>query len=548
MHLKTIWVLSVIFSFLLFSCKEESEKKDDADILNDSDQSDLADEDVQDDPADTDEAADEDAVINPEFEEGPYGTGFGETAGDFTVTTEKGDWNFQENRKKDENYIFIIYRPSNSESTAIWKTDMIRMFERTPDNTHYFFAVDGVQDLLDEKISIIKETIDSAFEISGRTSIKEKIHIVTKPLKEADGWIKDWLAANKDFFLGIDRFQKIRKAGMFHSWESSSLDPVFEFVYKEAELYNYEEGLWNRLNGDPAGIKVIKGIDGLPFEGDGWTQYLYFTADIPEFEKTGNLYIDLTQVCDDPATCEWDRIQQLFLCKDTTDESCTVEIGRWITTYGRSGRWLTDITPLTPLFPKAGEYKFKFTVSGDQYVNYLNFVYKENDSETKAVEIIDLFKGTVPFNETYNDQWTETEIEIPDSAGKVMISSYITGHGNGSEVANCAEFCPFEAVFYVNGTPYEIDFNNAGTDRGCFDLVNEGVVPNQYGSWPFGRAGWCPGQDVKLINIDITESIVKGQKNIFTYSAFLDGEIYVPEVTDPSGYRAEIPLTSYVIY
>ena len=87
--------------------------------------------------------------------------------------------------------------------------------------------------------------------------------------------------------------------------------------------------------------------------------------------------------------------------------------------------------------------------------------------------------------------------------------------------------------------------DDAGTADGCFEKVNDGVVPNQYGSWPYGRAGWCPGQDVKLIEIDITEALVSGE-NTFSYAAYLNGEIYKPVVTDESGYRAEIYLSSFL--
>lgn len=548
MSLKKVSCFSFIAAFFLFSCDGKSEKKSDEDSIksNDIDQIELTD-DSEENSEDADMTTDSDVVINSDFEEGPYGFLFNDKAGDFTLPTEKGDWVFSEQRSADENYIFIIYRTANSESTAIWKTDMIRMFEKTPENTHYFFAVDGTAELVEQKTALIKETIKTAIEVSGKSGIKEKIHIVTKPVREIESWLKDWLVEYKDFFFGIDRFQKIRKGGLFHSWKTSTLDPVFEFVYKEAELYNYEFGIYQYLNERKEQTTILKGIDGLPFEGDGWTQSLEFAVEFPVFKNPGNLFIDLEQVCDDPKTCEWDRIQQLFLCSDETVESCNIEIGRWITTYGRSGKWLTDISPLIPLFEKPGKYKFKFTVSGDQYVNYLKFLYVENKSEAKPLKIIPLFSGTVPFDENYNSHWKSMDIDIPETAEKVIISSYITGHGNGSEKENCAEFCAFESVFYVNDKSFETDFSNAGTDRGCFNLVSEGTVPNQSGSWPFGRAGWCPGQDVKLINIDITKSVLKGKTNKFNYSAFLNSEIYIPVVTDSSGYRAEIPLTSYVI-
>ena len=35
--------------------------------------------------------------------------------------------------------------------------------------------------------------------------------------------------------------------------------------------------------------------------------------------------------------------------------------------------------------------------------------------------------------------------------------------------------------------------------------VHLGVVPNQYGTWPYGRAGWCPGQQVEWWEVDVTK-------------------------------------------
>ena len=220
------------------------------------------------------------------------------------------------------------------------------------------------------------------------------------------------------------------------------------------------------------------------------------------------------------------------------------EIGRWITTYGRSGKWLTDITPLKPLFEKDGKYKFRFTVDGDYYVNTIDFYFADKENSSPKT-IVPLFNQREQFDENYNSHFEPVTFENSGNIEKAVIAAYITGHGNGSEAENCAEFCQFESVFTVNGKEFKIDFENAGTDDGCFEKVKEGVVPNQYGSWPYGRAGWCPGQDVKLIEIDITEALVSGE-NTFSYAAYLDGEVYEPVVTDESGYRAEIYLSSFL--
>jgi len=533
----------LFFLLILSGCSTSNKDTPDNDTVSDPDNL-IFDNEMTDEISD-DENPDADEQNN--LEEGPYGIEFGNTAGDFTISLETGDWNFAQNRSADENYIFIFYRASNSESTAIWKTDMIRLFDRTPDNTHYFFLVDGTAETFSAKMEQLKKTIEDSLQIGGAPGIKKRIHLTTKPARELNCWFTEWLEKYSDFFLGIDRFQKIRSSGSFHSWESSSSDPRFEFLYKEAELYNYEYELELFLSENSEKSTKINGLNGVKFPEEGWVKDIFFTADIPSFTKPGRLFILLEQICESQKSCEWDRIEQLFLCENDLTEICNTEIGRWITTYGRSGKWLTDITPMLPFLKNKGKYKFKFTVAGDQYINYLDIIFIEDESTAKPIQIIPLFNGTVPFDEKYNEHWDNTDIDIPQSSTKVLISAYITGHGNGSEQENCAEFCKFESVFKVNGTSFVTDFSNAGTSRGCFDLVSEGTVPNQYGSWPFGRAGWCPGQDIKLINIDITEKIKKGGLNTFSYSAFLNGENYTPVVTDPSGYRAEIPLSSYLI-
>lgn len=41
--------------------------------------------------------------------------------------------------------------------------------------------------------------------------------------------------------------------------------------------------------------------------------------------------------------------------------------------------------------------------------------------------------------------------------------------------------------------------------------VLQGVVPNQFGTWPFGRAGWCPGQHVDWWDVDVTSWLKSGE-------------------------------------
>ena len=534
-------VFAVLFIFAACSdSKKTEEPASDDDIRTDQDADETApDGDQTENP---DETPDE-AAKNPDFEDLECGTSFGDYACDFTLPLDSGEWNFAENYSKDENYLFVFYRGKNSTSKKIWTTNLYNLFDKAPGNIHFFFLVDNDQaETVEEKIQIIKDSVADAFDMVGNSDILKKIHFVPKPASETDPWIAELLKNNSDFFFGIDRFRRIRQGGSFSSWNSSTLPPEFDNLYKEAELYDYEKKISDFIEKNSENSTVFKGLESVPFDEEGWTKNIDFTVNFEGLSENGELYLLLEQLCENPKDCEWDRLEQLFLC-DENGKNCETEIGRWITTYGRSGKWLTDITPLKPLFEKNGKYSFRFTVDGDYYVNSLDFIFVRKDIPAGTAE--PLFNQREQFDENYNSHF-EPQIIITDSIKKAEIVAFITGHGNGSEEANCAEFCQFESVFTVNGNDFAIDFDNAGTADGCFEKVNDGVVPNQYGSWPYGRAGWCPGQDVKLIRIDVTDAIVSGT-NTFSYAAYLDGKIYEPVVTDESGYRAEIYLSSYLV-
>ena len=84
---------------------------------------------------------------------------------------------------------------------------------------------------------------------------------------------------------------------------------------------------------------------------------------------------------------------------------------------------------------------------------------------------------------------------------------------------------------------------------GCILQIVDGVIPNQYGTWPYGRGGWCPGLDVSPWVVDITPALQEGQ-NTITYRGLFDGEDYVPRPhPDPQGgFGARIDMTSYLVF
>lgn len=92
------------------------------------------------------------------------------------------------------------------------------------------------------------------------------------------------------------------------------------------------------------------------------------------------------------------------------------------------------------------------------------------------------------FDKNYNKKYKIITFDVPQNTTKVQLYAVITGHGSDNN--NCCEFCVTSHHFIVNGIPHVLTFSEAGTPMGCADEVDEGVVPNEHGTWLYGRGGW----------------------------------------------------------
>ena len=135
-------------------------------------------------------------------------------------------------------------------------------------------------------------------------------------------------------------------------------------------------------------------------------------------------------------------------------------------------------------------------------------------------------------------------VDDPDTT-KVGLYNVVTGHGFGSTFQNCAEFCNSQHEFSVNGSLFREEHPEANVRTGCFDRIGEGVVPNQFGTWPFGRAGWCPGQDVKPWVQDVSDALVSGENEI-TYRALYRDQPYEP-IRRGDGTMPELRLQTWLV-
>lgn len=206
--------------------------------------------------------------------------------------------------------------------------------------------------------------------------------------------------------------------------------------------------------------------------------------------------------------------------------ACDTELGRWITTYHREGRWVHDVSPLMPLLARGGTRTFRFETSGP-YTLDVSLRFSNRGKDARSQELTLLFQGCDLAGDC-NATYTPQTVAIPADAARVQLATVITGHGMASP-GNCAEFCDMDHRITVNGDDdgaVVLDFPDAGSELGCMEQVAEGTVPNQYGTWWYGRGGWCPGKHVPVVLTDITSRVTPGADNTFSYEVLYNGKDY----------------------
>ena len=216
---------------------------------------------------------------------------------------------------------------------------------------------------------------------------------------------------------------------------------------------------------------------------------------------------------------------------------CGTETGRWITTYHREGRWVHDATPFLAFLKDGGTRRFRFYTS-QPYELDLSFRLSNRGTGLRPTSLTRLYRGS-GYGANVNDNYQPMDVDVPSSAEKVELVTVVSGHGGGGSY-NCAEFCRTTNHFFVNGTEFVIEDEWVDVQDGCEQQVDEGTVPNQYGTWWYGRNGWCPGKEVAVERQDITSLVTAGT------TATFDHETFGPNGDPTAGGTGRIEVESWM--
>ena len=469
-------------------------------------------------------------------------------------------WNFESQWTGNDSYILIQYDPSVNYSTALWASNTKEeLLDNSPMNVHYFFISNRSQ--YETDIQYIKEGFDeitSTLSDEMQQHWKNHLHFVNARVSEMDNWLDDALSGK--YAISIDCFQRIREVGYLGN-PASFTGTYMSYLAHEAHYFNYELEVFNTSN--ESSFDEITILDEAHYTG-GWASTISQVVELPSNEilnSYNQLEVELLRGCpdsdmnySDQGCDEYDRIAHLYLCEE--DGTGCLEIARWITPFGRQPHHLTDITPFISSLRPGGMKLFKFQESGwpNSLITLKLRLHNGIPDNGSPTDIIPIWNGTVQFNPSYDDNRPPEVFTIPENAEKVEFVAYLTGHGWGSAGCfNCCEFCNSKHIFSVNGGVYEFyrDHPNASSSNYCMqpETIAQGVIPNQGGTWGYGRAGWCPGMDVHPYITDITDFVNFGEENVIDYSACrVSGNSCVaPPTCNGDGYCPEVAFSSYII-
>jgi len=238
--------------------------------------------------------------------------------------------------------------------------------------------------------------------------------------------------------------------------------------------------------------------------------------------------------CPENGLCDhWDRagsVQLVLNPEATAEDREYLELARHITPYKMEMCQYIDVTPLAPLLNGTKTLtSFIDTwvgpghTDGEGWRVTVKIVFYPGEN-TKPSQVFNIFGqhsvtvGEVEPEVNVDSQIDPVTVSIPADATSVLAHVTTTGHSFGN-TGNCAEFCQMRQDVIVNGTVHSV---NPWRD----DCESNPVSP-QFGTWQYGRNGWCPGAISVGRQIDVTDSIQFGADNTIDFDILMaDGTEY----------------------
>ncbi|MBI5609301.1 MAG: hypothetical protein HY902_10535 [Deltaproteobacteria bacterium] len=477
------------------------------------------------------------------FAGGPYGNLRHERAADFTLPlADETTWNFKDAHSGCEIYVFLtdLVPVSELNPASLWDSakDLDVLIKKSPDNVHYFFLSLRPAAAAADHVAAMQERVVAAvakLDGDAQTHWAGHLHVVATRGQDLDNWIGKAAMGHGQIGFVIDRFQRIRGFGNLSDvtrqkanqqaagkwpWEGNLAYAAHEAVYLNAEA---ERELQAQADG---------ALEVELWKGETLAEYATVEVDLGTADALApydTLQAEVEQRCPNDAEPElgncgaWDYLARLSVWDG--EQKKYWEFARFITSYHRETHWRVDASALAPLLSGGGKrlFRWDFAPSWNPQPTKtwikLRFVNQGKPWRAKSAEF--LWSGG-SWGSGYGAAHPAKQVAVPATAKRVELWALITGHGQDPKTS-CAEFCNHQHVFSVGSAQFTKDHPLAGASTQCIPSIAGGMVPNQAGTWWFGRGGWCPGMQVEPWIADVTSAAPPGSTAAVAYQALFKG-------------------------
>ena len=256
------------------------------------------------------------------------------------------------------------------------------------------------------------------------------------------------------------------------------------------------------------------------------------------------ILMDFTMGCADGGCSHWDYTVSVYLMHPTgvLDSNITVldtlsieplevdttwnvyevtekfELGRLITPYGNYMDWnqptdpndlydenwehsyIFDVTDFAPLLTDSSLIRVHYDGWSSGFSATVDFDFIEGIPPRDVLSIENIAPvGGYSYQSLADDQnFQPITKSFNEEVEGVAVKSYVSGHGHEGP-QSCCEWVSKQHSISINGDDiYQWD---VWKDCGMIPIYPQG------GTWPFDRAGWCPGTEVDLQVSELTEFI-----------------------------------------
>ncbi len=239
------------------------------------------------------------------------------------------------------------------------------------------------------------------------------------------------------------------------------------------------------------------------------------TLDLPAYERPVRItaYLAIYPVPKDERTVhdKWDRAGNIRLVREGKPD---IELVKFVTAYGGFTEYDVDISEFAPLLQRLCTFKgFIDTWVSPAWQVDFRLIFETDSTVSNPIWTESVNYEQSFSTKTVSESGVDVKVWIPDSLDRVLLHYLVSGHCTDGRGAD--EFVQKDNVISVDG---QVVYRYRPWRDDCRDFrdLNPYCAKWSDGYWSsdFSRSGWCPGDIVLPLELDLTDHLTPGDHTL----------------------------------